>query len=383
MRVWPAACFLLAGVVLAGCSKEVDPDPPAPLPALESELPTRTLWRTRIGVGTDGQRVMLVPAFDGEKLYLSDREGRVAAVRITDGRRLWQRETGLAVTGGVGYRDGQLYVGTLEGEVVALGAENGETLWRSRVSSEILSPPQGSERGVVVVQTVDDKVFALDSRNGEQRWFYQQRAPALTLRGTSTPRVEGEVVYVGFSNGRLVALSLADGRLIWESTVAVPKGRTELDRLVDIDASLLRQNGTLYVTSYQGRLAAVNGETGVLLWARELSSYQAVDKSGERLFVSDARGHLWAVDSNNGASIWKQEKLQARGVTAPVSYGEYVVVGDYQGYLHFLSRSDGRLLGRVRVDDEGLLQPPLLIGNLLYAYGQGGVLMALRVEEER
>lgn len=373
---------VLAVLLLTACSKEVDPDPPAPLPVLESELPIRTLWRTQVGVGADEQRVILVPAYDGENLYLADREGQVAAVRIRDGRRVWQRDTKLPITGGVGYFAGRLFVGTLDGEVVALKAENGEELWRSRVSSEVLAPPQGSDRGVVVAQTVDDRVFALDINSGEQKWFYLQRAPALTLRGTSTPRVDGNVVYVGFASGRLVALTLAGGRLVWESTVAAAQGRTELDRLVDIDASLLQRDGTLYVTSYQGRLAAITSGTGVLLWSRDVSSYQPVGQSDGRLFLTDARGHLWSVGSENGASIWKQEKLQARGVTAPLSYGDYVVAGDFEGYLHFLSRGDGRLLGRIQVDSKGLLQPPLLIDGVLYSYGQGGVLTALQIADK-
>jgi len=375
-------CAALVVVLVAGCSKVVDPDPPAPLPLLESELSVQTLWRTQIGVGADEQRVNLVPAYDGEHLYAADRQGRIVAVKLTDGGRVWEKDTELAITGGVGYVSGTLLVGTLDGEVVALDTGNGDEIWRSRVSSEVLAPPQGSQHGVVVVQTVDDKVFALDTVSGAQRWFYQQRAPTLTLRGTSTPLIDAGVVYIGFASGRLVALDLTNGRVIWENTIAAPRGSAELDRLVDIDASPLRIGDTLYVTSYQGRLAAVTGGTGVLLWARDISSYQSVDRQSGRLFLTDANGHIWSVSSDNGSAIWKQEKLQARGLTAPVSYGEFVVAGDFEGYLHFLSRSDGRIKGRIQVDSKGYLQSPMLIDGVLYSYGQGGVLAALRVDEE-
>ncbi len=382
MKLGLRVCASLGAVLLIGCSKVVDPDPPAPLPLLESELPIKTLWRTQIGVGADEQRVALVPAYDGENFYVADRKGRVVSVRLTDGRRIWEKDTELPITGGVGFVSGTLLIGTQDGEVVALDAGNGDEMWRSRVSSEVLAPPQGSEAGVVVVQTVDDKVFALGALNGTQRWFYQQRAPTLTLRGTSTPLIDGGVVYVGFASGRMVALDLANGRVIWENIVAAPRGSTELDRLVDIDASPLRIGDTLYVTSYQGRLAAITSGTGVLLWARDISSHQAVDRQSDRLFITDANGHIWSVSSENGSAIWKQEKLQARGLTAPVSYGDFVVAGDFEGYLHFLSRSDGRIRGRIQIDSEGYLQSPMLIDGVLYSYGKGGVLAALRIADE-
>lgn len=369
----------LVTAALAGCSSVVDPDPPAPLPVLESELPVRTLWRTQVGSGTDGQRVTLRPVFDGSTIYAADRGGKLVAVDRGNGRRLWERSTDLEITGGVGLRGEQLLVGTINGEVVALNAADGVERWRSELSSEILAPPQ-MEGGVVIAHSSDGKLFGLDGATGERKWFYQQRVPALSLRGTSTPVTDGGRVYAGFASGKLAALELNGGRVLWESTIAVPRGRTELDRMVDIDAHPVLDDGTLFVTAYQGRVAAVAATTGVLIWARDISGYQPVGLNRDRLYVTDDRGHLWALARDNGVALWKQEKLQARGLTAPTAYRDYVVVGDFEGYLHFLSQDDGRIVGRVQIDSKGLLEAPAVIDDTLYVYGRGGVLTAITLD---
>lgn len=378
MRVSLVAVALITAL-LAGCSKVVDPDPPAPLPALEGQLSLRTLWSTKVGSGTDEQRVTLRLAFAGDTLYAADRRGRVVAVGRRDGSRIWERSTDLDITGGLGLGEGQLLIGTLDGSVVALDADDGSERWRSPVSSEVLSPPQ-MQSGVVIAHSVDGKVFGLDGGAGERKWFYQQRVPALSLRGSSMPVAQGGRVYVGFASGKLAALEAENGRLLWESTIAVPRGRTELDRMVDIDAHVIYDDDILFVTAYQGRVAAVAANTGVLIWARDISAYQPASLTRERLYVTDDRGHVWALARDNGVALWKQEKLQARGLTAPVAFGDYLVVGDFEGYLHFLSHADGRVLGRIQIDKKGLLEAPVVLDDVLYVYGQGGVLTALALD---
>jgi len=372
----PFAAVALAATLLAGCSSVVDPDPPAPLPVMEGELPLRMLWRTQIGSGADEQRVTLQPVVADDLLYVADHRGLLAAISLGDGRRLWERDTELTITGGVGFGDGRLLVGTLNGEVVVFNSADGSEQWRRSVSSEVLSPPQIAS-GIVLAHSVDGKLFGLDAGSGERKWFYQQRVPALTLRGTGTPVADSGRVYTGFASGKLVAIELNSGRVLWETTVTVPRGRTELERMVDIDARPVLDRDTLYVTAYQGRVAAVAASTGVLIWARDISAYQPVGLARDRLFVSDDRGHVWALARDNGVAIWKQEQLQARGLTAPVAYGDYVVVGDFEGYLHFLDRSDGRILGRVQIDSEGLLEAPIVVDDILYVYSKGGALVAL------
>lgn len=378
MRAAFVVAVLLAAAV-SGCSSVVDPDPPAPLPVLQSELPIHTLWRTQVGSGSAGQRVTLRPVFADDTLYVADRDGKVDAIDRRDGKHIWERSTGLEITGALGLGDQQLLVGTPNGEVVALSAADGTERWRSQVSSEIITPPQMAQ-GVVVAHCVDGNVYGLDAATGERKWFYQQRVPALSLRGAGMPIIADGSVYVGFASGKLAALEIDTGRLLWESAVAVPRGRTELDRMVDVDARPVFNNGTLFVAAYQGRVAAVASTTGVLLWARDISAYQPVSLAGDRLFVTDAHGHVWALGRDNGVALWKQEKLQARGLTAPVVFGDYLVVGDFEGYLHFLSVSDGRIVGRIQIDSDGLLEAPLVIDGVLYAYGEGGVLAALTLD---
>ncbi len=375
MRRVVVAVVALAALA-SGCSSVVDPDPPAPLPAVEGELPVHAVWRTQIGAGSAGQRVRLRPVFADDTLYVADRRGEVVAVDRRDGRRLWERSTGLEITGALGLAGDQLLVGTPNGEVVALSAADGAERWRSTVSSEIITPPQEAQ-GTVVAHCVDGNVYGLDGASGERKWFYQQRVPALSLRGSGMPVTAGGQAYIGFASGKLAALEIASGRLLWESAVAVPRGRTELDRMVDVDATPVFDDGTLYVAAYQGRVAAVAAASGVLLWARDISAYQPVGLARDRLFVTDARGHVWALGRDNGVALWKQEKLQARGLTAPVAFGDYLVVGDFEGYLHFLSAADGRIVGRVQIDDKGLLEAPRAVDGVLYVYGEGGVLAAL------
>lgn len=368
--------LLLVAVTAVGCSKAVNPNPPAPLPAQESELGVRTLWSTQEGVGADKQQVDLEPAFADGVLYVADRRGRVAAVAAATGKELWSRDTGLPISGAVGIGDGLVLLGTTRAEVVALNAKNGSERWRGQVSSEVLSPPQAGG-GMVVAQTVDGKVFAFDATDGKQKWFYQQRVPVLSLRGTAVPVIDGDRVYAGFADGKLAALALADGRSVWEATIAAPRGSSEIERMVDVDARPRLVGDMLFVTSYQGRLTAIARDSGVLIWARDFSSYRPPAFADGRLYVTDEHSHVWALNADNGATLWKQTKLENRDLTAPVVDGDYVVVGDYQGYLHFLARADGRLLGRVKIDPDGSLRAPLVVNGVLYDYGRGGVLAAV------
>ncbi len=381
-RVAGRHALAAALLALAGCSSVVDPDPPAPLPLEEAPAPALEIWRQQVGVGAGEQQVYLQPALADGVLYVADRKGVVLALEAASGAERWRRETGLSVTGALAAAEGMLLLGTSDAEVIALDATDGTERWRAAVSSEVLSSPQALD-GVVVAQTVDDRTFGIAAETGARRWSYQRRPPALTLRGTASPALAEGRAFIGLASGKLIALDLADGGLVWEAAVTLPRGSSELDRMVDLDATPLVAGDLVFAAAYQGRLAAIARSTGVIIWSRDISSYRAPALDGDRLLVTDARSHVWAIAPGNGAALWKQDKLQARALSAPTAIGDYVVVGDFEGYLHFLARADGRLLGRVQIDGKGVAQAPLAAGRILYAYGRGGILTALQVEEPR
>lgn len=293
------------------------------------------------------------------------------ALNAITGKPLWRVQTGLEISGGPGV-DGELvFVGTRDAELVALSSETGEEQWRAPVSSEILSVPK-SALGVVVVHTVDGKLFGFDVLDGRQIWLYERPIPVLTLHGSSSPAVSGGRVLVGFASGKLVALDILNGTLLWETSVTLPSGRSELERMVDIDGDPLVMGGLVFVTTYQGQLAAVGEDNGSVFWRKDLSAYSDIRADWRGLYVSDAAGQVWAFDPGNGVALWKNKDLLNRGLSAPAVLGDYVVVGDFEGYLHWLSSVDGGLVARVRVGSEPILSP-IVADDRLYVYGTGGI----------
>ncbi|MFQ5487360.1 MAG: outer membrane protein assembly factor BamB, partial [Gammaproteobacteria bacterium] len=286
------------------------------------------------------------------------------------------------IAGGLGQGEGILLLGSREGEVIVLAREDGAQLWRSPVSSEILSPPVSDGR-VVVVLVNDGRIFALDGSSGKRLWVYESSVPALSLRGTSTPLLDSRKAIVGLANGKLVALSLQKGKVIWEATVAVPEGRSELERIVDIDGDPLLRDGVVYAAAYHGRVVAVSVATGRILWSRDLSTYHTMALDKDHLYVSDEEGVLWALDPRSGAVLWKQDELQGRNLTAPALDGTLLVVGDNTGYLHWLSPEDGALLARYHVSEVGLPGPLVTRDGRLYLKDLHNAVYVLETEKVR
>lgn len=377
--------LLAAGLLLAGCSslnpaEWLAPDevinPPAELVEMENRIVIRTLWSGSIGKGANGQLVKLAPFHVDGHLYVASQDGLVEALNSETGAAVWRRETGLQISGGPGVGAGLVLVGTIDGDLLALDRESGEQRWRARVSSEVLSIPK-AEDGVVVVHTVDGKLFGLDAEDGHQRWLYDRSVPVLSLRGSSSPVISGGVVVAGFASGKLVALNLDSGDVLWEVTVTAPRGRSELERMVDIDGDPLVMDDVVYVASYNGELAAVSLDTGVVLWRRDLPAYAGAATDWLNIYITDSAGQVWAVDPQNGAALWKNKKLGYRRLSAPAVLGDYVLVGDFEGYVHWLSREDGRLLARVRVGSAPISNSPLVVDGVAYVYGDGGAIAAL------
>ena len=378
-----ALMLAMVGTLISGCSwfgDEDNSEPPAKLESFERQVELKKIWSRSTGKGTEEQFIKLVPTVSGGRVHVADRNGTVSVIEIETGEVVWRKKTDIAISAGTGVGEGLVLVGSSEGELVAFDAETGEIRWRTEVSSEVLSVPQVYD-DVVIVQTVDGNLAGLDTDSGEALWIHDRSVPVLTLRGSSTPLVADGVVLAGFANGKMTALETASGREIWEAAVAVPHGRTELQRIVDLDANPVVYQGVLYVTSYQGRLVAIGLSDGRIVWNRDMSSYAGLDVDSSHVYVSDADSEVWALDRRSGGSLWKQNALRRRALTGPVIIGDYIGVGDFEGYLHLLSRFDGSIAGRVRVDSDGIAAAPVAVfGERLLVLGAGGTLVFYQLE---
>lgn len=378
-KACPVLCSLL---LLSGCSyipwmdKEEDPRPPTELGDLKQATSVSTIWSAEVGSGSDKRRLNLVPAVHGGRLYIADAEGRIVAMNAATGKVLWQRETGLPFSGGPEVDGRRIVLGSSDGDVVALSVSDGTALWNARVDSEVLSIPRiaGSS---IIVHTLDDSVLAFDVATGEQLWKYSFPAPVLTLRGSSSPVIAGESAIVGISGGKLVNLELSSGLPLWEVTVTPPRGRSELERIADIDADPVVIDNIIYVATYNGDLAAVDLKSGSVLWRRELSAHAGLTASAGMLYVTDSDDVVWAATPVDGTGTWSQEALKYRRLTAPAALGNLIAVGDLEGYVHWLDRRDGRLLAQAEVADGPITARPLVSGGRLYVYGDDGTIAAL------
>ncbi len=379
VKRWKNAAVLALAVMAVGCSSNSKKElPPAELPDIQEEVRLDAQWSRSVGNGQGDLYNLLTPAVDGERLFAADAEGVVMALDRLNGDVFWKVDLELPVSGGVGAGYGLVLVGTLKGEVVALDSSSGEERWRARVTSEVLSAP-ATNGDVVVVQTQDDRLIGLDASTGEQRWIFENSPAVLTLRGTSSPVVTNRLAIAGLSTGKVIALDTQRGIPVWEQRVAVPQGRSELERVVDIDGSLLLSGGTLYVVTYQGKVAAIDIDSGRQLWQREASSYVGLAQGFGNVYVSQAGGSVESIDERSTSALWNNDALARRQLSAPEVFSSYVAVGDLEGYLHLLSQVDGHFVGRKKIDGDGLRARPLVVGDWIYAYGNSGKLVALTI----
>jgi len=353
--------------------------PPAELVEFEQEFSPVVAWSVNAGDGAS-EYSDLGAWLQGNAVVAIDNEGEVSSFAQESGRQLWQVDLDVPVTTGVGGGEGLILVGTQEGEVLALDESNGQLLWRKRLSSEILVPPKASQN-VVVARSADGRLTGLSVVDGEVLWNYQRAVPLLSLRGTGTPVLADDKVVAGYANGKLVALSIADGKVVWEKSIAVPRGRTELDRIVDIDSAPVIKEGNVYVVAYHGNVAAVSLDTGRTLWSRESSSRTGLDVAvSDAVYVSDDSDYIWAYQDGSGDALWRQTRLIRRKISAPVIVGENVLVGDFEGYAHWVSRKDGRFVARLQVADGAIRSKPVVKDNLVYITAVDGTLTALRIQ---
>ena len=377
---WKNAALLALAVLAVGCSSNSKKElPPADLPDFEEEVVLQKEWSRSIGEGQGETFNMLVPAVDGDSIYAADVEGLVMALERMTGKVLWKQDLDLPVSGAVGAGYGLVVVGTLKGEIIALDASSGEEKWGARVASEVLAAP-AINGDIVLVQTQDDRLIALDANSGSQRWLFDNTPAVLTLRGTGSPVLTNRLAIAGLSSGKVIALDAQRGLPVWEQRVAVPQGRSELERVVDIDGGLLLSGGSLYAVSYQGRVAALDMESGRVLWQREASSSVGVAQGFGNVYVSLANGTVEGIDERSTSALWSNDALARRQLSAPEVFSSYLAFGDLEGYLHLISQVDGRFVGRERIDSDGLRARPLVVGNWLYAFGNSGKLVALTIK---
>ncbi|RKZ70842.1 MAG: outer membrane protein assembly factor BamB [Gammaproteobacteria bacterium] len=375
--------FALALVLLSGCSAVQgligsDADntvPPTPLVEFQTLVEIIQLWSKDTGKGSTKQYLKLTPSHIQGKVFVADVRGNLVAIDATSGNRLWESDADMNITGGPGSSETLTMIGSEEGDVLAYTSESGEFLWQAKVSSEVLAAPQEAY-GVVVARTIDGKIFGLDAYDGRRLWVYDRTVPSLTLRGTSNPVITGDIVIAGFDGGRISAIELHTGKLIWETSVSLASGRSQLERMVDIDSDPVIIGNDIYVATFQGRVASVALEDGRITWARDISSYAGLTADENNIYITDDQSYIWALERSTGNSVWKQENLYARRATAPAVIGELVVVGDLEGYLHWMDKSNGQFVARTRVSKDPLLAPPVAFEEIVYAYSSDGTLSA-------
>ena len=380
-----------------GSSTKSKVNQPTELVKVASPIPITKLWSVSLGDGEGRLWLRQRPALDGGRLYVADDEGSVMALDAATGKRIWMTsaisveatgnklvfwrqqtvETGLTGSPGVG--NGLVVVGGRNGEVVAFNADTGEKRWSAKVTSEVLSAPLVLANRVIV-RSNDGRVFGFDPADGTRKWVFDRGLPTLSVRGNSSPVGANGLTYIGYDDGTLVALRDEDGLRVWEQMIAEPDGRTELERMADIDGEVVIDGDQLFAVSYHDKVMALAAGSGQPLWTHDVGSYAGVAVTADRVLISDKAGDVWALDRATGNSMWKQNVLEYRQLTSPVVQGDYAVVGDLEGYLHWLKLDTGDVVGRVQVDGAALRGSPRVSADgVLYAISSEGKLSAYRL----
>jgi len=377
-----AAIVVLLAVALDGCGvfgggddEELEP---LELVDIDETLDVRRVWSEKVGGGSEFLRVGLSPSGDGQRVFAASYDGNVAAFNPDSGDRLWRNELEIILSAGPGVGDGVVVVAGYDGDLVALSAEDGSEIWRVNIESETHAKPLIQEN-LVVVYSIDGRLRVFSAFDGRELWALEQTVPALTQRGSASPIIVGNSIVAGFDNGRLLAVDLEDGVIEWEAVLTPPSGRSDLDRLADVDGNLAVVGQDVYAAGYNGRIASIAAESGQVLWAREISSPAGVAADWNNLYTIGNQGEVIALLRRNGDDVWRQESLLRREPTAPVPFGTAVVVGDFEGYVHFFSNYDGTPVARERVGKRMISGAPVVMGDKLFVQSESGTLAAFTV----
>jgi outer membrane protein assembly factor BamB len=379
MRTFLPLAFA-ALLIFTGCSKDKDVEPPAKLVNFPATLPVKELWGDKVGGGKKQVklRLGLGPAIDNDLVFAASDKGELVAVNLQNGHQVWVKKfKKMQFSAGPGAALGKVVVGSTKGWVIALEGASGKELWRTRVNSELLSAPAIGEK-VVVMRSVDGRLHGFNAVTGKELWAVEQQVPRLSLRGTAIPVIAKDAVVCGFDNGKVMAVSLATGDTIWDTALATPHGRTELDRLVDVDSSVSIVGDNVFATGFQGRTAMLALDSGQIWWAHDMSSYRGLSVDEENLFVTQSDGIVVALRQRDGSEIWHNDKLKRRGLSAPAITSTAIAVADYQGYLHWLDKSTGVLVARERVAKFRVSSAPVAVKDTVVVLTDSGKLAAYR-----
>ena len=371
---------MFALLALSGCSTvqgwldKKEGMEPAKLVEFGESARFEVRWHTDVG---DSGNSLLQPAISKEAIYAVSAKGALSRVERATGKQVWRIESGIAVSGGVGSGEGMVLIGSDKGEVLAYD-EEGKLRWKSRVSSEVLSVPQVAD-GTVIVRSGDGRIAGLDAKDGKRVWLYERSTPALVVRSHAGVMLQRGVAFAGFAGGKLAALGIKDGSILWEASVSQPRGNTELERISDITSDPVVDDGQVCAIAFQGRVACYDAVQGNPLWNRDISSDKGMMLLRKYLYLSDTNGSVIALDKTSGSTLWKNEQLSLRDTTAPYALGEFVVVGDYEGYLHGLNSEDGGFAARIKLDRSGIQSAPLGLDDGLLVQTRGGGLYSLSI----
>lgn len=380
-----AASISLAVAMLAGCStlqslnpfasKPVPRNPPAALVDFKPSMTVKTAWSVAIG---SAGNALFNPALAGDSVYVAAADGTLARLEADTGRQIWRIKAGLPLTAGVGAGGDTIAVGAAGGVVLAFSAD-GKQRWKAQASSEILGSPAVAQ-GLVIVRSIDNRIVAFDADSGARKWQLQRNAPPLALRSAPGIAVDSQAAYVGLPGGRLISLALSNGGPRWEVAVGDPRGATELERIADVSGMPLLLGREVCAVAYQGRMGCVDTASGATRWAKEFSSEVGLGADERHVYGADDRGNISAATRDAGVSVWRNTSLANRRLSTPVALGGAVAVGDYQGYMHFLSPEDGAPMARVASDGSRVIGTPVVAGSSLIFQTQAGTVAALKAE---
>jgi len=383
-------------VSLSGCNwikslgKKDNVEPPTPLAEFTPSVRVDRVWSEGIGDGAGVSGARMAPFVAADRVYVASVDGSVEALDAATGRTVWQKRLGgrhgmlwrrtdnsVRWSGGPAVDGDLLVVGGLDGHVHALSAADGSERWNVQLSSEVIATPAIAQ-GVVVVRTNDGRLVGLDATDGSRKWLFEQSVPALSLRGNSAPLILDGVAYGGYDNGRIVAIRVDDGSELWLQALSVGEGRTEVERLSDVDGNIVTDGRLLFAGGYRGQFMAIATDTGRPAWQRDLSTYTGAAVGGDAVVAVDADGNVWAFDRETGVNLWKQDQLRYRWLSAPAVQGRYVVVGDSEGYVHWLGLEDGKFAARERLGKKPIEGAPQVAGDLVYVEDVNGRIAAYR-----
>jgi len=352
--IFLAGCSTIKGVIPGMGKKDTEAEP-AKLESFTEKVKLQRVWKASSGKIKKNNK-QIQPILIDTTLYTASSEGVITAFDAATGKQFWIRKLKLALSAGVGYGDGLVLAGSENGEVVALYASNGNPAWVGEVKGGVLASPEGGQN-IVVVPTSGNRLVGLSATDGSLIWTLQESTPRLLLRGRGRPLIVSDVVFAGFDNGKMMLLRLDTGQRLWEVRVGDAVGKTEIERLADVDAKPIIINDTVYTAAYQSRVIAINAPSARMIWENEISTNKDMDVDDKNLYIIGEEDIIFAVDQKTGKTVWEQDKLTYRGLTPPAVLGNYVLVGDKSGFLHVLEASTGEIAGRAKAGGELLAQP--------------------------